>query len=149
MGRKLSRFSGRRHCVSGSAPMAETSPRMTPKETPSGRRTGPLGLHLVRSDESSSSISDAEVVAGLERGELRAQRIAWERYAPTVYRQRGDSIPTTERLAHTRQRGDSIPTTERLAHTRQRGDSIPKAEPHGGRQRGRHLPAAEKFTPDH
>ena len=59
---------------------------MRQKETSGGRQPSASTLHLVRSAEPPSEWSDAEVVAGLRRGELRAQRIAWERYAPTVYR---------------------------------------------------------------
>jgi RNA polymerase sigma-70 factor (ECF subfamily) len=40
----------------------------------------------VRGSDLASSLSDSEVVDGLKRGEVRAQRIAWERYSPTVYR---------------------------------------------------------------
>jgi RNA polymerase sigma-70 factor, ECF subfamily len=66
--------------------MVETSSRVRPKETSPGRQPSASTLHLVRSADPPSKWSDAEVVAGLQRGELRAQRIAWERYTPTVYR---------------------------------------------------------------
>lgn len=65
--------------------MAETSTRVRPTESSRSRKAGISGLHLVRSDEAVAP-SDAELVAGLVRGELGAQRLTWERYAPTVYR---------------------------------------------------------------
>jgi RNA polymerase sigma-70 factor (ECF subfamily) len=66
--------------------MVETGSRVKPKESSHGRQPGASALHLVRSAEPPSKWSDADIVAGLRRGELLAQRIAWDRYAPTVYR---------------------------------------------------------------
>jgi DNA-directed RNA polymerase specialized sigma24 family protein len=50
------------------------------------RRDGASALHLVRSADLLETSSDAEIVGGLVRGERLAQRLAWERYAPIVYR---------------------------------------------------------------
>jgi RNA polymerase sigma-70 factor (ECF subfamily) len=53
-------------------------------------------LHLVRHAEPPSQWSDADLVAGLRRGDLRAQRIAWDRFAPTVYRLAHRALGSTE-----------------------------------------------------
>jgi RNA polymerase sigma-70 factor (ECF subfamily) len=76
--------------------MVETSTRVRHKETSRGPQPSALALHLVRSTDPRLEWSDAEVVAGLRRGELRAQRIAWERYAPTVYRLSQRALGSTE-----------------------------------------------------
>jgi RNA polymerase sigma-70 factor, ECF subfamily len=82
--------------VLGQTEMAETSSRVSPTEPSRGRKQGALALHLVRSSEPAPSLSDAEVVAGLQRADLRAQRVAWDRYAPTVYRLAHRALGSTE-----------------------------------------------------
>ena len=76
--------------------MVEPNPRVRVKEAPRGR-SGSASLHLVAGGaDLPSKWSDAEVVAGLQRGGVRAQRVAWERYAPTVFRLAYRALGSTE-----------------------------------------------------